>query len=159
LNLKGPSTTPLSLRSHHRVTTRHTTHNGTSQKSLLAFSVFIILYLHKPPPLGPFVQIQRLTPPLRLAPMLGCLYLLLNHTTSAFSLPLNHQCSSSSLQYLVHSHIKFMSSSHNFFNFESKKFMSYSNECNKIILVNYNFEGMEKTTRGGVNESQLKFLK
>jgi hypothetical protein len=39
---------------------------------------------------------------------------------------------------LVYSQIRYMSPVHKFFDFESKKFVSYSNEFNKIILVNYN---------------------
>jgi hypothetical protein len=73
---------------------------------------------------------------IRLVSVMDCLYLNLDHVTSAFSL--YHQHSSSSIQYLAHSHVISMSLSHKIFNFESKKFMSYSNECNKIILVNYN---------------------
>jgi hypothetical protein len=56
--------------------------------------------------------------------------------TNVFSL--DYQCFSSSLQYLAHSHIISILSSHKVFNFKFKKFINYSNECNKIILVNYN---------------------
>jgi hypothetical protein len=41
----------------------------------------------------------------RLVQVVGCLYLNLDHATSAFSLPFNHLRSSSSLQYLAHNHI------------------------------------------------------
>jgi hypothetical protein len=41
----------------------------------------------------------------RLVPMVGWLYLNLNHTISVFSLPLDHQCSSNSLQHSNHSYI------------------------------------------------------
>jgi hypothetical protein len=37
--------------------------------------------------------------------VVGYLYLNLDHVMLAFSLPLDHHCSSSNLQYLVHSHI------------------------------------------------------
>jgi hypothetical protein len=37
--------------------------------------------------------------------VVNCLYLNLDYTMLVFSLPLNHQCSSSSLEYLAHNHI------------------------------------------------------
>jgi hypothetical protein len=53
---------------------------------------------HRPPPVTIRFAI-------RLVPVVGCLYLCLNHATSAFSFPLDHQCSSSRLQHPAHSHI------------------------------------------------------
>jgi hypothetical protein len=57
------------------------------------------------------IKIERKSSPLpttptslRLVPVVGYLYLSLNHVTSAFSFPLDHQ-HSSSLHHLAHSHI------------------------------------------------------
>jgi hypothetical protein len=47
----------------------------------------------------------------RLISVVGWLYLNLDHVTSVFSLSLDHQCSSSSLQHLARNHISILSPS------------------------------------------------
>jgi hypothetical protein len=67
----------------------------------------------------------------------------LDHATSTFFLPLNQQRFSIRLHHIAASSLLF------FFNFESKQFGSYSNGCNKILLVNY-ISVTEPTQKWGV---------
>jgi hypothetical protein len=86
-----------------------TSHRLGERADVVSFSFIMICLVgmeyFRASPRGHLMRISFMAFLIRLVPVVGCFYLNLDHATLAFSLPLNHQCSSSSLQHLAHSHI------------------------------------------------------